>query len=388
MLPPDYLRYGRQMIVPDFGLPAQLALSQASILIVGAGGLGCPAIAYLAAAGVGSLTILDGDTIELSNLHRQILHSTSSIGTNKALSAKLYVHQLNPSINVTAIQSHLSTHNIASLFSPDSPKFSLILDCSDNPATRYLVNDAAVLSNTPLVSASALTTEGQLAVYNHNNGPCYRCIHPLPPPPSSVVACGDGGILGPVVGIMGVYQALEAIKIITNISPPHPPSLLLFSALAFPPWRAARLRPKQPSCKVCGSTPEISLEKLLSGQIDYPAFCGAPSLLSNPHRISPSQYSSLSTPHTLIDVRPPAHFSICSLPNSQNIPWSDLHSMSKDQLQNLTLDSPIYVVCRRGNDSQKAVLHIRSLLQRNDVWDIAGGLEAWSREVDDQLPLY
>ncbi|VVT49260.1 uncharacterized protein SAPINGB_P002183 [Magnusiomyces paraingens] len=301
----EYLRYGRQMIVPEFGgLNTQLDLKNASILIIGAGGLGCPAIAYLAGAGIGTLTIVDGDTVEASNLHRQVAHSTATVGEYKVVSAAKFVANLNPHVNVRTVTSHLTLDNVFDVIRTEDAKttetgpwdFDVILDCSDNPATRYLVNDAAVLAKTPVVSASALKTEGQLCLLNFQGGPCYRCLFPVPPPANSVVACGDGGILGPVVGMLGVYQALEAIKIVAKIyEGPEPkqqytPALMLFSALSFPSWRNIRMRGAKPGCAACDPTSHVTRKDIETR--DYVAFCGhadAPRILPE-ERISAGDY--------------------------------------------------------------------------------------------------
>lgn len=425
----EYLRYGRQMIVPEFGFDSQKALKSASILVIGAGGLGCPAIAYLAGAGAGSLTIVDGDTVEQSNLHRQIIHSTARIGDYKAESARKYVEKINPFVKVTTVTEHISNGNVFQIIkvgntkedsglSKDLPKeFDVILDCSDNPATRYLVNDAAVLSSTPLVSASALKTEGQLSVLNFLGGPCYRCLFPIPPPPNSVVACGDGGILGPVVGMMGVYQALEAIKVLAGMyylentsddkasesntkgSQKYQPTLTIFSALSFPPWRCVRMRGRKAGCASCDpSSPKITVQGIQSGEIDYDAFCGHvdPPRIQPEERITVNEYDEnvlkKGVDHILLDVRPKAHFGICALPGSILLPWEDMKGLDKETLQQRVgmKDKvlPIYVVCRYGNDSQLGVRDLKNKLGLEQVWDIVGGLNAWSDNIDPEFPRY
>lgn len=465
----EYLRYGRQMIVPDMGLSSQLALKSSSVLVVGAGGLGSPAIAYLAGAGVGSITIVDGDTVEESNLHRQIIHSIATVGDYKSESAAKYVRTLNPHVKTTALTSHISNANVFKYMTNNAEggkkKFDVVLDCTDNPATRYLVNDAAVLLGIPLVSASALKTEGQMALLNFMNGPCYRCFFPIPPPPNSVVACSDGGILGPVVGLMGVYQALEAIKIITGVyyitpiesntinetnssinntnfnngnsnnnstnktnlsnsssssssSKPRQefkPTLTIFSALSFPPWRCIKMRGKKSGCIACDeSSRKISIESIESGEIDYAAFCGHVDFdsLNSSERVSVSNLRDAingerdtneqdgSNDIIIVDVRPEIHFGICHLPNSINIPLEKLNQMNAETLQSKLfgpnmgkegknkLLPPIYVICRFGNDSQPGTREIKNKLNHEDVHDVIGGLNAWSREIDNSFPRY
>lgn len=287
--------------------------------------------------------------------------------------------------------------------------YDLILDCTDNPASRYLISDAAVLCGIPLVSASALKTEGQLCVLNFEGGPCYRCLFPVPPPANSVVACGDGGILGPVVGMMGVWQSVEAIKVLTgaygsdgrDAGPPHQkftPSLHLFSAYGFPPFRSMKMRGRKPACAACGDAPTITRTAIETGDLDYHAFCGTPSMVyADPdERISVQEFQTAvlggtatpplpQPPHTLLDVRTKEQFAICALPNSINIPYAQLQT---DQNLDLSmLKEPIYVVCRYGNDSQGSV---RALKARGfkAVWDIVGGLNKWATDVDPAFPIY
>ncbi|KAI9842453.1 MAG: Urmylation protein [Sclerophora amabilis] len=434
----DYKRYGRQMIMPEIGLAGQLCLRTARVLVVGVGGLGCPAAAYLAGAGVGRIGLVDGDVVEVSNLHRQILHRTKNVGMSKVDSAIQYLHELNPTIEYTPHREHLSSENALGMCS----QYDLILDCTDHPTSRYLISDACVLLCKPLVSASALRTEGQLMVLNNHplpqgdmsGSPCYRCIFPTPPPAESVTSCGEGGVLGPVVGVMGVLQALEAIKILTTTSPEEPatgesikhtrpagksksslPSLLLFSAYSSPPFRSVRLRPRKSDCAACSSNATITKESLSSGSFDYIQFCGVVNpvqLLGEGERVSPSAYEKLRTEeqqeHVLVDVREKAQFTICSLPGSVNVPFSSLrarlpsleqyHAGSKgedeavDWLATLHPSTPIYVVCRLGNDSQVTVRQLKDAGwdQSGDrfIGDIRGGFKAWKDEVDGNWPEY
>lgn len=327
-------------------------------------------------------------------------------------------------------------------------QYDIILDCTDNPATRYLISDTAVLLGKPLVSASALRTEGQLVVLNNpprrpgdkEGGPCYRCVFPRPPPADSVVSCADGGILGPVVGTMGVLQALEAIKVITaptehtaNSSVRDSPSLLIFSAYSNPQFRSIRIRARRHNCAVCSENATVTLETIATGSTDYVFFCGsanAPSVLSPEERMWPQEYrekystsvlkdgnsgsSSERSSHTVIDVRDKVQFGICSLENSINIPISSiLSSASKPTTQSpdgkaeridqfppwvpsdiacTDRNDPIYVVCRLGNDSQIAVQKMKDLgLDRNGqrfIGDIRGGFRAWREQVDPEWPQY
>lgn len=348
--------------------------------------------------------------------------------------------RLNPLVTYIPHRTHLTPDAAPSIFN----EYDIILDCTDNPTTRYLISDTAVLLGKPLVSASALRTEGQLMVLNYpprppgdkNGGPCYRCVFPKPPPADSVVSCADGGIMGPVVGTMGVLQALEAIKVITaldvdtlNQTPRQdPPALHIFSAYSNPLFRTIRLRSRRINCAVCSSSATVSLDTIKSGSTDYIFFCGSaslPSMLGPEERLSPQEYrerhpqvvhggleQAPSRPHTIIDVRDQAQFGICNLANSVNIPISKiLASMPTPTTQGLQGDSsesqppswlppdlasdsndPIYVVCRLGNDSQIAVKKMKDLgLDRNGqrfIGDIRGGFRAWREQIDPQWPKY
>ncbi|KAJ5087387.1 MoeZ/MoeB [Penicillium angulare] len=442
LLQEEYKRYGRQMIVSQIGLPGQLKLRAAKVLLVGAGGLGCPAAQYLAGAGVGAIGMIDGDEVEVSNLHRQVLHRSYNVGKYKVDSAIETLKDLNPHVTYTPHRTHLTSDNAPTIFKD----YDIILDCTDNPASRYLISDTAVLLGKPLVSASALRTEGQLVVLNNpprpprdpDGGPCYRCVFPKPPPADSVVSCADGGIIGPVVGTMGVLQALEAIKVITapdadpqseTSSKRDPPVLHIFSAYSNPLFRTIRLRSRRPNCAVCSAAATISLDTIKSGSTDYVFFCGSatlPSLLRPDERLTPEEYrekhpeftqsgaqKSLTTPHTIIDVRDEAQFGICHLENSVNVPISKIlastpaqglgsdktdqstHPVAPWLPQNIAgqdSNDPIYVVCRLGNDSQIAVKKLKDMgLDRSGqryIGDIRGGFRAWREQIDPQWPEY
>jgi adenylyltransferase/sulfurtransferase len=442
----------------------QLKLRSSAVLIVGSGGLGCPAALYLAGAGVGTLGLVDGDEVEPSNLHRQVLHRSRNVGKFKVDSAIEYLHEyvldayafaiknadlfpvqkfrLNPHPTYVAHREHLTSQNAPEIFE----SYDLILDCTDNPTTRYLISDASVLLGKPLVSASALRTEGQLMVLNNpprppgdkTGGPCYRCVFPKPPPADSVISCADGGILGPVVGTMGVLQALEAIKIITTVAAtrldldsnssadtdpgPEYPSLLLFSAYSTPKFRTIRIRSRRETCAVCSANATVSLTSLRSGLTDYVLFCGSVTTqdsLSSEERISPLEYRRLhpspvtpngieipsahvpgtNKPPILIDVRDKVQFDICRLDNSLNIPITTLLSEKSSKPSWLPSDivsadskDSIYVVCRLGNDSQLAVRKLKGLGLdhggKRYIGDIRGGLRAWRAEVDPDWPEY
>ncbi|KAI0383727.1 ThiF family protein [Hypomontagnella monticulosa] len=418
----EYSRYGRQLILPTVGVRGQLRLKSTAVLIVGAGGLGCPAAAYLAGAGVGTLGFVDGDIVETSNLHRQIAHSTARVGMLKVDSLVEYCQGLNPNVTYVPHREHLTPQNAEGIVS----KYDVVLDCTDHPTSRYLISDICVLLQKTLVSASALRTDGQLIVLNNppaaqgsaEGGPCYRCVFPKPPPADSVVSCGEGGILGPVVGVMGVLQALEAIKLIVakvekETSPaqkePIAPTLLLFSATSATPFRSIRMRGRRSNCFACSSSSTLTLKELGSGSLDYVQFCGVTTpvnVLKPEERISATEYNDILTKqsnkkHLLLDVREKEHFGIASLPGAVNLPFSTLQSRSRSPLngedlkpeyipESLAADEPIYVICRLGNDSQMVTQKLKEMgLDRGGarfVGDIQGGMQAWKREVDHTMP--
>ncbi|KAM4724528.1 adenylyltransferase and sulfurtransferase MOCS3 [Anableps anableps] len=401
----DIMRYSRQLLLPELGVKGQLNLSGTSVLIVGCGGLGCPLAQYLAAAGIGRLGLLDYDEVELSNLHRQVLHGEENQGQAKALSAARAVKRLNSAVECIPYHLQLSPENALQLIQ----QYDIVADCSDNVPTRYLVNDACVLSGKPLVSASALRMEGQLTVYNYRGGPCYRCLYPLPPPPETVTNCSDGGVLGVVPGIMGCFQALEVFKIASGQGSSCGQQLLMFDAQGFR-FRSIKLRPKQADCAVCGESPSVTQ------LINYEAFCGSAAtdkcrklnLLSREQRITVQEYKSVvdnSRLHILLDVRPLVEVAICHLPFSLNIPLSSLEQRKSEDIQLLQqriiqlkqqmagdCQPPVYVICKLGNDSQKAVQVLEKMsgseLDSITVKDVCGGLMAWASKIDQTFPQY
>jgi adenylyltransferase/sulfurtransferase len=319
MFPPHLIsRYSRQLILDDIGTDGQLGLLHGSVLVVGAGGLGSPAILYLAAAGVGRIGIVDHDTVEISNLQRQIIHTEHSEGVSKADSARDSAHKLNSTCAYMTYPVLLDAQNAKEIIS----EYNVVLDCTDNVATRYLLNDACLLLGKPLVSGSALRMDGQLTVYGYKEGPCYRCLFPVPPPPETVTNCSDGGIVGAVTGIIGSLQALEAMKILTGKSPAYTQKLLLFEGHTGV-FRTIRLRGKNATCDLCGERPMI--KDLLP---NYPLFCGAGphdktvslDLLDEKDKISCKELSSNldQSSHSIIllDVRESVQYRICSLPGS------------------------------------------------------------------------
>jgi adenylyltransferase/sulfurtransferase len=413
----------------------QLRFKAASVLIVGAGGLGCPAAAYVAGAGVGTLGIVDGDTVETSNLHRQILHNTAKVGMKKVDSAVEFLtsfapytpflhiantmSSLNPGVKYIAHGEHLSPQNAKEIVE----KYDLVLDCTDHPTSRYLISDICILLCKPLISASALRTDGQLIVLNSpplppgdaSGGPCYRCVFPKPPPPESVVSCGDGGILGPVVGTMGVLQALEAIKLVAagkliarEGEKAGEASMLLFSANSNPPFRSVRLRARRAKCFACSAEGGLTLESLNSGSLDYVLFCGVTTpvkILEPEERIEAREYERIvkegkGGAHLLVDVREKVQFDICSIEGSVNVPFSTLQGSGGLAAEGekpiwipkaFPSDAPIYLVCRLGNDSQVIARKLKESRLGKDgryIGDIKDGLKAWKEQVDGSWPEY
>jgi len=331
------------------------------------------------------------------------------------------VHSLNPNPIYRAYTTHLTPSNASSIVSG----YDLVLDCTDNPTSRYLISDICVLLSKPLVSASALRTDGQLIVLNSpplppgnaSGGPCYRCVFPKPPPAESVVTCGDGGILGPVVGVMGVLQAVEAIKLITSGKLIVPEtnldstkndataSMLLYSAKSTPPFRTLKLRSRRVECFACSAEGGLTLESLQSGSLDYVAFCGVTSpvkLLQEDERITAKEYDDIQKKgikHLLVDVREKVQFDICSLESSINVPFSSIPKTKQGTKQkeypewlprDISSDAPIYVLCRLGNDSQVVTKDLieSGFGKGREVKDIKGGLKGWKEQVDQNWPEY
>ncbi|EMD33301.1 hypothetical protein CERSUDRAFT_108116 [Gelatoporia subvermispora B] len=393
----DYTRYGRQLILSELGLPGQLKLHDASVVVVGAGGLGCPALQYLAAAGVGRIGVIDHDYVELSNLQRQVLHTEARIGMPKALSAAEAIKQINHTVHVHPVVVALTSSNAESLLSG----YDLILDCTDNLPARYLLSDVAVRLGRPLVSGAAQQLVGQLCTYHlplaegAGRGPCFRCLFPRPPAPDLAGSCAELGILGAVTGVVGTLQAVEAIKLITGTHDGKP-TLLMYSALGTPPFRNVTLRARRPTCPACGDEGE---RVGAISETDYVAFCGGerPDWVSRglandsaDTRIRAKELDAVLRERAnvqLIDVRPAVEFGICHIPGSINVPVKELVANPADYVD--SNDPPeTYVICRLGNDSQIAVDALRSAGAKGIVKDLVGGLRAWAHDVDQTFPVY
>lgn len=347
-------------------------------------------------AGIGHIGIVDYDTVELNNLHRQIVHQEHSIGIPKAVSIKNQLTKLNSAIKVTAYTEQLTSINALEIIK----NYDIVLDATDNVATRYLLNDACVFASKPLVSGSALQLEGQLTVYNYRNGPCYRCLFPKPPPPETVTNCGDGGVIGAITGVIGSLQALEAIKIIAGIETCLSSRLLLFDGITST-FRNVKLRGKSNNCEVC-----VEPRKITS-LIDYEQFCGMRAsdkeakleLLPKNHRISVQNLNECrlkDEKHLLVDVRTENEYEICHLDRSENYPiklFNDPNSNGRKVLVEKIKEENIpriFVLCRRGNDSQIAAMKLIEELADSGVHisDVVGGLHAWTNEIDEHFPKY
>ncbi|KAK9151586.1 hypothetical protein Syun_009895 [Stephania yunnanensis] len=395
-------RYSRQLLLPSFGVQAQSKLLKSKILVVGAGGLGSPALLYLAACGVGCLGIVDHDMVELNNMHRQIIHTEAYIGQPKVKSAAAACRAINSTIQVVEHEEALRASNALGIVS----QYDIVVDATDNLPSRYMISDCCVVAGKPLVSGAALGLEGQLTVYNYNGGPCYRCLFPTPPPSDACQRCSDSGVLGIVPGVIGCLQALEAIKIASDVGEPLSARMLLFDALSAR-IRIVKIRGKSLQCESCGENAALPPELFQS--FDYENFTQsslstAPlklKLLPDSARISSREYKERvlnGEAHVLLDVRPLHHFKIVSLPGSLNIPLSTLDgkipvisSALKEEEErkgpSSTASASLYVVCRRGNDSQRAVQHLHKM-GFTSAKDIIGGLESWARDIDPKFPTY
>jgi len=381
-------RYSRHLIMPEVGLDGQRRLKAGSVLCIGAGGLGSPAAMYLAAAGVGRIGVVDFDVVDFSNLQRQIIHGTSSVGKTKLQSAKERLNDINPNIQVDTYETALSSENALELFKP----YDVILDGTDNFPTRYLTNDACVLLGKPNAYGSIFRFEGQASVFATKDGPCYRCLYPEPPPPGLVPSCAEGGVLGVLPGVIGVIQATEAIKLIAGIGEPLIGRFLIYDALRMR-FRELKLR-KDPDCPVCGTHPTVT--KL----IDYEEFCGLrPSVEEDAIAVAASAGAKSNATDitavelkerldrgdalTIVDVREPNEYQINRLPGSQLIPLGEIPRRYAE----LDPDDEIIVSCKIGGRSAKAADYLRSVGFKH-VLNLKGGIIAWVDKVDPSMPRY
>ena len=370
----EFARYSRHLIMPEVGLEGQKAIKSSSVLIIGAGGLGSPSATYLAAAGVGRIGIVDFDTIDKSNLHRQILYSEQDVGKSKAEVAKERLLKVNPNISIELHKVRLDSSNALGILK----NYDIIMDGTDNFPTRYLVNDACVLLGKPNVYASIFRFEGQASVFYAKEGPCYRCLYPEPPPPGLVPSCAEGGVLGVLPGIMGSIQAAEAIDLILGKGTPLIGRLLLFDALDMK-FRELKLR-KNPECPICGENPTIK------ELIDYEAFCDVDEELKPEFEItSPvlKQIIDAKGSVTLLDVREPFENQICRIEGSKLIPLGQL----TQRVNELDTADEIVVYCHTGMRSAQAVRFLKGLGFKK-VRNLKGGIRAWTIEVDPTLQAY
>jgi adenylyltransferase/sulfurtransferase len=374
-------RYSRHLIIPDVAMDGQKRLKNARVLCVGAGGLGSPALMYLAAAGVGTLGVIDFDTVDESNLQRQIIHGQSDIGKPKAESARESIAEINPYVHVNVHNEQLSNDNVMDIFA----QYDLIVDGTDNFATRYMVNDAAVLLGKPYVWGSIFRFDGQASVFWAEQGPCYRCLYPEPPPPGMVPSCAEGGVLGVLCASIGSIQVTEAIKLLTGIGEPLVGRLMVYDALEMS-YRTIRVR-KDPSCPLCGEHPTQTA--LLE---DYEDFCGAVSdEAADAARGSTitatelKEWQDAGKDFFLVDVREPAEFEIIRIPGSTLIPKGDI--LSGSALAQLPQDRQIVLHCKSGVRSAEALAAIKAAGFKDAV-HVQGGVLAWQAQVDPSLPTY
>ena len=380
--PEEIKRYSRHLIMPEMGMDGQRKLKQSSVLCIGAGGLGSPAAMYLAAAGIGRLGIVDFDVVDYSNLQRQLLHTTNDVGRTKLESAREKVVALNPHVQVDTYEEALSSENAMRLFKG----YDVILDGTDNFPTRYLVNDACVLSGIPNAYGSIFRFEGQASVFATKEGPCYRCLYPEPPPPGLVPSCAEGGVLGVLPGVIGVIQATESIKLLTGIGEPLIGRFLIYDALKMK-FRELRLK-KDPECPVCGPNPTVT--KL----IDYDQFCGVTPAHATDNaggtvsdwEITPVELKKkLDAGETplILDVREPNEYQINRIPGSTLIPLGELPR----RYQELPRDREIVAQCKMGGRSAKAMDFLKTVGFTN-VKNLKGGILEWIDKVDPSQPKY
>nr|WP_207921455.1 adenylyltransferase/sulfurtransferase MoeZ [Micromonospora sp. KC721] len=374
-------RYSRHLIIPDVGVAGQKRLKNARVLCVGAGGLGSPALMYLAAAGVGTLGIIDFDTVDESNLQRQIIHGVSDIGRAKAESAAASIREINPLVTVEIHNTALDRDNVRDIFS----RYDLIVDGTDNFATRYMVNDAAVLLGKPYVWGSIYRFDGQASVFWAEHGPCYRCLYPEPPPPGMVPSCAEGGVLGVLCASIGSIQVNEAIKLLTGIGEPLVGRLMVYDALEMT-YRKIKVR-KDPNCVLCGENPTVT--DLLE---DYEDFCGAVSEEAQEAVVNATitatelkEWQDAGKDVFLVDVREPAEYEIVRIPGATLIPKGEI--ISGEALAKFPQDRQIVLHCKSGVRSAEALAALKAAGFSNAV-HVQGGVLSWIKQIDPSLPAY
>ena len=394
-------RYSRQMLVTDqgFGVSGQIQLRNASVLVVGAGGIGSTVLLYLAGAGVGCIGVIDFDVVDVTNLHRQIIHGIPTVGQNKAISAQESIRNLNPSIRCKVLTEPISADNAAELIRD----YDVVVDATDNPLSRYVINDACVLMGKPLVSGSAVGTQGQLTIYNWNNAACYRCLYPNPSIQNGCQSCSDAGVLGPVPGIIGVLQSMETIKLLTGCGTTIEDRLLMYDG-AICSFLSVKKPSRRKDCPICGINPMITSMKdsgvdLLEVRGPTASCIGIPRLKGND--VTCKEYFEIRSqgqPHVLLDVRVERQFELCALPGAVNIPLEQLPRQFERLAALSGGTNPVFVICRRGVASVEAVnmvhrsqqdeLTQQILKDIHSIRNIAGGLVAWQAQVDPTYPRY
>ncbi|MFE6869860.1 adenylyltransferase/sulfurtransferase MoeZ [Kitasatospora sp. NPDC057692] len=373
-------RYSRHLIIPDVGMAGQKRLKNAKVLCVGAGGLGSPALMYLAAAGVGTLGIVEFDVVDESNLQRQIIHGQSDIGRSKGESARDSVKEINPYVEVILHEERLDNSNVMEIFSG----YDLIVDGTDNFATRYLVNDAAVLLGKPYVWGSIYRFDGQASVFWAEHGPCYRCLYPEAPPPGMVPSCAEGGVLGVLCASIGSIQVTEAIKLLAGVGDPLVGRLMIYDALEMN-YRQVKVR-KDPNCALCGENPTVT------ELIDYEAFCGVVSEEAQAAAAGSTitskqlkQWQDDEEDIFLIDVREPGEYEIVNIPGAVLIPKNEF--LMGDALQQLPQDRKIVLHCKSGVRSAEVLAVVKSAGFANAV-HLGGGVLGWINQIEPHKPVY
>ncbi|MEU4566644.1 adenylyltransferase/sulfurtransferase MoeZ [Micromonospora sp. NPDC023956] len=374
-------RYSRHLIIPDVGVEGQKRLKNARVLCVGAGGLGSPALMYLAAAGVGTLGIIDFDTVDESNLQRQVIHGQSDVGRSKAESAAATIREINPLVTVEIHNTALDRDNVRDIFS----RYDLIVDGTDNFATRYMVNDAAVLLGKPYVWGSIYRFDGQASVFWAEHGPCYRCLYPEPPPPGMVPSCAEGGVLGVLCASIGSIQVNEAIKLLAGIGEPLVGRLMVYDALEMS-YRKIKVR-KDPDCVLCGEN--ATLTDLME---DYEDFCGAVSVEAQEAVVDATitaaelkEWQDAGKDVFLVDVREPAEYEIVRIPGATLIPKGEI--LSGEALSRFPQDRQIVLHCKSGVRSAEALAALKAA-GFTDAVHVQGGVLSWIKQIDPTLPAY
>lgn len=370
----EYRRYGRHLIMPEVGIEGQQRLKSSKVLVVGAGGLGSPCALYLAAAGVGTIGIIDYDSVDVTNLHRQILYDDGDVGSSKVKTASAKLSKVNPNVKIDAHEERLNSRNALELFRG----YDIIVDGTDNFPTRYLTNDACVILGKPNVYASIFRFEGQVSVfYPKRGGPCYRCLYPKPPPPGVVPTCAEGGVLGVLPGLVGLIQATETVKLILGLGEALVGRLLVYDALSMK-FDDLQIR-KNPKCPVCGPNPEITQ------LIDYENFCGVVEE-SSVGTVTPTQLSAEMNQGkeiTLLDVRETREYELVHIEGSKLIPLSEL----SHRLAEISTSQDIVVYCHTGVRSERATEFLRGVGYKR-VRNLVGGIDEWAARVDTKLPRY